>query len=596
MGADANEQEIILEQVDIEKTGLAEFEEKTNLNTASIEDIYARTLLFKSEIEKLLVLRDQKHGFKTWCEINDSMSLSETKLRQLYTNYYLGNFPHFKLNSELYGYVKYNPNNQHPRQFQRITITDEINDLRFLGAIGSDKGETNLTDFYALGFESNLFSPNLKLYAGDIVRKYGQGLVYGTDWDGIKSWELISDAHKTNNGMSLLTSEWEQDVVRGAGVQYTLGKHNIDLLYGKSPYDGGSDTLPTGEEVIYSVDETGYHVTDLEKARKDSLQVNTFLAAYEYTIEDKLNLGASIGYWQFNPALYRARQSQGLDTTGSYQHRWRGEQGSPINLWFDLQGKVNAYGELAYIQERNAIAGVVGIIKETPRIDFTLHYRYADPAFDWLTSGGWFKSECRNETGLYTAGIIHFSNKLDFGMYFDFFRNPYPPFNEDFPYHGYITRIQLCKHFQDGEVRTRWRYRWQGLEESPSGEIINPEVKSDIRSDFIYKNFHLLFSLSSNLSSLGLFLANELSYPNWSISLWNFDIPDYDNVTGWVRPSFKGMNQLENVYGKGYGICLTGRIKIAQRFIGASVLYKDYRYQEEHTQSSAIGINYQISY
>ena len=298
-----------------------------------------------------------------------------------------------------------------------------------------DAGE-KLNPFIAANLTINDMGKVKKLIIGDYSLQFGQGL---TLWSGFgfgKGPDVTSMAKK-DDGIKPYSSANEYSFFRGIGTKIFLSKSiNLTSFWSSRKYDATVTIDNEGNEVISTLNETGYHRTLSEINNKNKVSQNTYGAVLEYR-ENALNLGAIVYQSNYNKAFitddptYRLFNFTGKQLTNSgfhYNYTFK-------NIYF--------FGEIAKsLKGGTALMNGLLISLSNQVSAVVLQRRYEKTYHNFFNQAP-AESGGSNENGVYTGLNISPSKKWMLSLYADYFKFPWLKFRIDAPSQGYELLAQL---------------------------------------------------------------------------------------------------------------------------------------------------------
>jgi len=276
---------------------------------------------------------------------------------------------------------------------------------------------------------------------GDYTKSMGQGLILHNSFGGNKSSQVMN-IKKGGRVIKPYSSVNEANQFRGAST--TLGLHknlNLSVFYSNSDANGTirlDTTMDTGFSNVSSIIRDGFHRTENEIAKKNSVTLQSTGFALEYKLK---GLGLSLNGLRTNFSLplqptqdlYRQYRFSGDQLTNSsigYSYRWR---------------NFNFFGEVAQ-SDNDGTAQVHGLLLGLDRkFDISFSYRNFDRDYQVLNANAFGEaSSPNNEKGLYMGISIRPYKRWAVSAYVDMWRNPWLSFRRDAPARGveYFGRIE----------------------------------------------------------------------------------------------------------------------------------------------------------
>lgn len=362
------------------------------------------------------VLNDQKG----YADVSDSLRRAKPN------NYYLGD---------------------HNSLFMRVQYTYKDN-LKFGFVADKDAGETFLpkSDTLRKGFDfysAHLFLKNIgkikQLAIGDYHVQFGQGL---TLWSGFSVSKAAGSVVMRKRAPALRphASSNEYAFMRGVATTISFGKFDFTAFYSNRKVDANfiaGDSLQSVEDMVSSLQQTGYHRTPNELADKGSnheiaegghisyngqhLRAGITLFHVDYTIpfqtQDAL-------YKIFQPVL-SSNTYAGVDYSYNYK---------TLTLYGEASKQFDA--GLAFLQGLS--------FSPDPRLAFAMVYRnYPKNYLNNFNAAFGESSTNTNEKGLYMGIVSTPFNKITLSAYADLFRFDWMRYRVDAPSSGQEYSAQL---------------------------------------------------------------------------------------------------------------------------------------------------------
>lgn len=302
-----------------------------------------------------------------------------------------------------------------------------LRQLSFSLIMEKDAGEELKTlpmDFTSANLTFNNIGRIKKLSIGDYCLQFGQGL---TLWSGFgfgKGADVTSIA-KNDDGLKPYSSANEYSFFRGVGTKIGLSK-KVDLttFWSLRKHDAS-----VNDGLIATLNETGYHRTQAELNRKNTLIQNVIGAALVYQNND-LNMGL-IGY----RSAYSKAFSAGDEAYREFD--FSGKDLTNLGFYYSYTFKnTYAFGEMAK-SFSGGLAFLNGVLislsKQISAI--IVHRNYAKNYHSFFNQAP-AESEGFNENGVYAGLNIAPSKKWMIAMYIDYFKFPWLKFRIDAPSEG----------------------------------------------------------------------------------------------------------------------------------------------------------------
>jgi hypothetical protein len=320
--------------------------------------------------------------------------------------------------------------------------------LKF-GFVGEkDAGESFLpkSDTLRKGFDfysAHLFLKNIgivkQLAIGDYHVQFGQGL---TLWSGFSVGKVAGSVVMRKRAPALRphSSSNEYAFMRGAATTIALGKFDITSFYSNRRVDANlipADSIDTMENMVSSLQQTGYHRTPNELADKGSIHEVAEGGHVSYNGQ-RLRTGFTLFHVNYNipfetqDALYKKFQPvlnsntyAGIDYSYNY---------NTLTLYGEASKQFDA--GLAILQGLS--------FTPDPRLSFAMVYRnYPKNYLNNFNAAFGESSGNTNEKGLYLGIVATPFNKITLIAYADLFRYEWLHYRVDAPSEGQEYSVQV---------------------------------------------------------------------------------------------------------------------------------------------------------
>ncbi|MFC5271496.1 ComEA family DNA-binding protein [Adhaeribacter terreus] len=389
-----------------------------------------------------------------------------------------------------------------------------------------DAGEQFIFDDKTHRYGFDFYSGHFQLYdkgrlktlaVGDYQLSFGQGLVSASAFGVGKGGETITTTRRSDLGIRPYTSTLESAFFRGAAATYALTNTlNLTGFYSRKKVDVSfqllqdsldqlNEQISLGDLESSSLQETGFHRTDTEIARKHNVTEQISGANLAYFSKSRR---ASGGFTVFNssysvPLLrsdaaynrFEFRGRNNLLLSGYYSYNWR---------------NVNFFGEAARSQS-GGLGLVQGLMASlTPQVEVALLYRNYARDFHTLYGDG-FSENTRpiNEKGFYTGLKIRPASRWELTAYYDRYRFPWLRYGVNAPSGGdeYLLRL-LYKPSKLATIYGQFRTENKELEEPESLQQI-PGLTLATRRNYL---------LSADFAPTGrLSLRSRLQFSSYNL-------------------------------------------------------------------------------
>lgn len=320
---------------------------------------------------------------------------------------------------------------------------------------------------------------------GDYQIQIGQGLNL---WSGYAFGKTadVTNIKKNAQALKPYTSVDENRFLRGAAVDLGYKSWAVTVFGSHKWVDGNviADSLYDDLEFVSTINITGFHRTNSEIAKKNSLR-ETMAGANLRFEKRNFTIGGAIVHQAYNKVFnkiilpYNQFDFRGKSATaisGDYNYVWRN-----VNLF----GEVSSAGynhEMAYLQ------GL--IVALDSRASLSILYRNYSRGYQTFYNNGLSEgSKTQNESGLYMGLKVRLNGSWSVNAYLDMFQQPWMKYQVDAPSKGHEFLLQPSfKPNRQMEVYGRFRLQMrQKNSRNSDGTVTELE-------DIIQKNYRINFT------------------------------------------------------------------------------------------------------
>jgi hypothetical protein len=393
-----------------------------------------------------------------------------------------------------------------------ITMEKDPGEVFFNGPDSLKKG----FDFYSAHFfyNGNKFVKHLAI--GDYHLAFGQGLTMYSSLAFGKSAGAITNRRiaqqvKPNTGVN------ENLFMRGAAATITpLKNTDLTIFYSDKKVDAsidGSDSLNAEFLFISSLQETGYHRTPGELAKKNTIGQTVYGGNIQTRVK-MFRLGATAYHTRLEADLQR-------DESLYNQFDFRGRE--LTNYGFDFAAilrSLTIFGEAAGSDNGGKAMLIGATATPDPRFAISAIYRNYGKDYQSFFSNAFAEgSRNANEKGLYLGIFAQIHRRWSLSAYADHFRFSWLRYRVDAPSRGSEYLAQLTWG-PNRRTEVQMRYRYQQKQINPSGgsgytDFPEPETRQNAR-------IHLSFKPSDVIT-----LKSRIETTWWSM-------PGFDTRTGFL--------------------------------------------------------------
>lgn len=469
-----------------------------------------------------------------------------------------------------------------PRKLQLKYTYNYKQKLKFGAVVEKDAGEPNYFDFVGahcymtdICLTRNAMLKSVAL--GDYQLSFGQGL---TLWSGMSFGKASggSSPMKRAAGVRPKASASEGKFFRGAATTFKYHDFYATAFYSNRMIDATvsqADTLDE-PELVSALQETGYHRTPNELAKRHTIRQQVFGGHFCYAGSD-LEIGYTLCHLQLGTPLE-------LKPSNYNQFYFQGDQLTDMGLDFRwLVGNTAFFGELSRSNNR-AFAGLIGMtMKPKGFIDFSVLYRNHGKRYQSLFNGAFGESSRgQGEEGVYLGLHCAPAHKWDLLAYCDFFRLTWlgsqvynPSWGQEYSLKvshqiSRTTAMQIrfksktkMKNSTDDHVFTHYPVFY--TKRSLNFQITYGITESLTFSD---KAAYTHYFTDDGADSQGYLLCHDIIYkpPNKSYSLTFryalFDSDDYYSRICMYENDVLGAFSIPSLYGRGSRLYLMGKLKL----------------------------------
>ena len=351
--------------------------------------------------------------------------------------------------------------------------------LKFGLVCDNDAGETFLPksdtlhkgfDFYSM----HLFLKNIgkikQLATGDYHIQFGQGL---TMWSGFSMGKAAGSVVMRKRAPALRphASSNEYAFLRGVATTVALGKFDLTAFYSNRKVDANlvpSDSINSTEDMVTSLQETGYHRTPAELADKGS---NHEIAEGGHLAWNGQRLRAGITMYHINYAIPFETQDA---LYKKFQPVLSSNTYAGIDYCYNYK-TLTLYGEVCK-QIDYGMAFLQGLsFSPDPRLAVAMIYRnYQKNYLNNLSAAFGESSNNTNEKGLYIGMVATPFNKITISAYADMFQYEWLHYQVDAPSEGQEYSAQAAYNIsRRGDLIFGYRCLINPMNYTLNGEKMN---------------------------------------------------------------------------------------------------------------------------
>jgi len=348
-------------------------------------------------------------------------------------------------------------------------------------------GQSQGFDFYSAHIFIRRLGIIKALAIGDYTVNMGQGL---TQWQSLafKKGPDISTIKRQSSVLRPYNSAGEINFHRGAAI--TIGRKNWEITafgsYRKLDANFiAADTLQQFEDIVSSLQTTGYHRTQSELEDKGIQRQLSFGGNFAFQYK-RLHIGFNGIHYQFKLPLQKSSDPYNLfalsgKSFGNYSIDY---SITFKNFHFFGEAATNATGGTAFV---NGI-----LLSAANSVDISMLYRNINRKYQSLYTNAFTEGTYpTNEQGLYTGIAIRPSSAWQINGYFDFYKFPWLRYRVNAPSNGSDYLIQLTyRPNRQLEIYSRFKKESKAINYNPDGLTLSPvpaQPKQNWRTQFSYK-------------------------------------------------------------------------------------------------------------
>lgn len=330
------------------------------------------------------------------------------------------------------------------------------------------------------------------LALGDFQVQIGQGLNL---WSGYAFGKTADAVNVKRSAIPLkpYTSVDEARFLRGAGAQIGIGKFSLLVFGSFKQVDGNvalSDSLTQSEAIVESINIGGFHRTNSEIARKNTLNEYMSGGNFQYNSRN-LQLGVSGVYQGYSVAFVK-------DTVPYNQFDFRGKNTIGVSADYSyVLRNFNFFGEVATSTHSMGWANLHGVMFSVDgKASMSVVYRNYGRNYSTFYNNGFSEgSRTQNESGLYAGLKVQLSRSFTINTYVDVFKFPWLKYQVDAPSEGHEILIQPSyKPSRKLEIYARFREQKRQKNSRLNDGSITPI------EDVIQRNYRLNLSYQASES------------------------------------------------------------------------------------------------
>ena len=394
-----------------------------------------------------------------------------------------------------------------------IAGLDIYDRYRFNFVNENDPGE-NWNDFqtFNLSYKNN----DYQILFGSMSAGFGEGLVLwrGFDWGGYAENPISPKKADFLRGYS---STGENSALFGGGIRYTNDRLDIILIYSDRKLDAREE-----DDQIVSLQSSGIHVSESEKANEDNLREALTAGHLNVSLSDNFSIGVSGSQSNFSPGF--AKPDSITDTFG-FSGEVLNVIGSNVKLSADRFYLTGEYAET----DKGGKAVKGNLFFQQDKIKTLISVRKLSEDFKNFRS----LYPDGNETGYTFGAAMPFWQDGSVNVFYESWQREWRTSTWEMPPEGNEGSLCFSKTILDNQYSIRLRH----TENNPEfGGTARDQIRLNITRKYESKAFLFRFETIQSNSDSDIYTgylttcAFEFKFlrNRAKVSLSGFTVPDYD--------------------------------------------------------------------
>ncbi len=462
--------------------------------------------------------------------------------------------------------------------------------FQFSGISEKDPGEKSAVDFLSFSLSLSDYRFISKAAAGDYYIEFGQGLAMWGPYGFSKGSEATSTIIRKNRNIIPYTSADENRFFRGSAAELQFDQFLLSIYFSSKHIDANIEN-----GLVFSLPRDGYHRTDSEVEKRNSLHERMIGSKFAYVLQNKFNA-------EF--IIFNSTYSKEFSAKNAYS--LKGKSFNFYSISFNaLFGSLYLAGEAAYNGKYTAsILNAHAELGKNLRI--ILSFRNYDKGYANLYANGFGESTgTQNEIGFY-AGMKWKTNYGMISFYFDQFKFPGPTFSNPLPVSGNEFLINYRRNFsgvvefnafyiiENKEVtitQSNKKDIFERFKKRIRGDLtvlINPQVKIKSRLEILNLGYDLTKQSESGFLSYHELRVMPLQNLWLNCRIVFFQTDSYDSRVYQFENDLSGVMSNPPLFGKGIRWYFLIKYEIFNKFF-LTVKYSELYKPDEKTLSSGFG-------
>lgn len=454
---------------------------KLDINQASYQDLIILPWLSPVQIENIIQFRKQKN-ITNKNQLKKAGISDDTIEEILPYISFRDTYPmHFR--NRIRAEYKFNSQYNNPMKFyQKHTINWRNYRIHFISQ--KDEGEKDFWDFYTGSLATEKLGIFDKIVIGNYRLALGQGILFAPKLGLSKGGNATRQPIKHFSNIRSYTSTNEVYSLFGGAFKLKISKLGIIPFYSKYKLDANVE-----DGYIKSIDITGFHRTETERAKKDKVTEKIYGAHLFYGNASQIGFTALHTKYNLPFSDSSFKQEQNIF-------------GSDYNLKLD---NFNFFGEGAIAENKESY--LLGLFWEKDNFENLIIFRNYNKHFPTFHGNPFHTSgNFDNERGIYYGISFRPLARTKIDMYIDIYKFPKQKSRENMPTYGFDKFLQFEKKWKSSKIRFTFHQkqseRWRTISDESKiyqierntfrldwWQIINSKVEIKLRSEYTFQQY-----------------------------------------------------------------------------------------------------------
>lgn len=442
-----------------------------------------------------------------------------------------------------------------------------------------DADEKSLVDFYSV----HLFARNIgiiKSFAiGDYTLNLGQGLIHWQSQAFRKTSSVINIKRQAET-IRPYHSPGEYNFQRGVATTLQKQKWETTLFLSYRKLSANISQDNNYGNIITSVNTSGLHRTENERANKNSASLFSYGVSLKYSMGIG-HVGVNNIHYHYSLPLLKRDEPYNI-------YSIKGNNWSNASVDYSIiHRNIHWFGELATASNKSKaiLTGLMASLHAS--VDMAVLYRKIEKGYQSLYGNAFTENTMpANEDGLYTGISIRPHGSWKFDAYADFFRFPWLKYQVNAPSMGSQLLLQvLWKPNKQVEIYSRFRFKSKSLNLSERN-VRHPDnyIQRNWRTHISYQVSRTILLRSrveacwykepaSMLIQAGYLFYTDLVYKpigrsySGNIRVMAFESDVYETRIYAYENDVLYASSIPSYYKKGTRVYCTGRVKLRHQIL-----------------------------